>query len=278
MWCPKCQNEYREGITICPECNTELVEELENPDLTKELVPVAAVKESELRDKICKYLTHLNIENTWEEIHGEEENTEYVIKSSQDKAEETMKIIATIVKVEAEKKIVEDPVKTLTEIAAATEEMKNKADKNGFIKASDKGSDYMFYSVFIGPLGLLFIIFGILNALRVITLFTSTFSLIVIFILGVSLLINSVYGIVKGNYYLNEGKKEDIKEKEIKEFIRANITGEDLEKLNDDITPELLYLKQSDYVKECILNKYPDLNEEYADMLTEDYLNEIYND
>lgn len=28
-WCPKCKNEYRKGITHCPDCNTDLVEELE---------------------------------------------------------------------------------------------------------------------------------------------------------------------------------------------------------------------------------------------------------
>ena len=28
MWCPKCKNEYREGITVCADCGCELVEDL----------------------------------------------------------------------------------------------------------------------------------------------------------------------------------------------------------------------------------------------------------
>ncbi len=28
-WCPKCRNEYREGITLCAECGVELVDSLE---------------------------------------------------------------------------------------------------------------------------------------------------------------------------------------------------------------------------------------------------------
>lgn len=28
-WCPKCKNEYREGITHCPDCDVDLVEEIE---------------------------------------------------------------------------------------------------------------------------------------------------------------------------------------------------------------------------------------------------------
>ena len=38
-WCPKCKNEYREGITTCVDCNEALVEDLsEIKSLEKELV------------------------------------------------------------------------------------------------------------------------------------------------------------------------------------------------------------------------------------------------
>lgn len=36
MWCPKCRNEYREGIKVCADCGTPLVEFLE--ELTQEAV------------------------------------------------------------------------------------------------------------------------------------------------------------------------------------------------------------------------------------------------
>jgi predicted amidophosphoribosyltransferase len=29
-WCPKCKNEYREGITVCPDCGEALVSEEED--------------------------------------------------------------------------------------------------------------------------------------------------------------------------------------------------------------------------------------------------------
>ena len=31
-WCPKCKNEYREGITVCPDCGEALVSEEELTD------------------------------------------------------------------------------------------------------------------------------------------------------------------------------------------------------------------------------------------------------
>ena len=36
-WCPKCKNEYREGITVCPDCGETLVSEEELTDWTSVL-------------------------------------------------------------------------------------------------------------------------------------------------------------------------------------------------------------------------------------------------
>ena len=33
-WCPKCKNEYVEGITTCAECGVELVDELPEGNLS----------------------------------------------------------------------------------------------------------------------------------------------------------------------------------------------------------------------------------------------------
>ena len=33
MWCPKCKHEYREGVTVCADCGSELVDSLpEEPE------------------------------------------------------------------------------------------------------------------------------------------------------------------------------------------------------------------------------------------------------
>ena len=56
MWCPKCKMEYREGITVCADCGTELVEELEN------LVDVCEIKGEEPANEMMEFLKYSGIE------------------------------------------------------------------------------------------------------------------------------------------------------------------------------------------------------------------------
>lgn len=45
-WCPKCKNEYREGILVCSECGIDLVESLDNEKEQEKEDIVAASEEN----------------------------------------------------------------------------------------------------------------------------------------------------------------------------------------------------------------------------------------
>ena len=59
-WCPKCKNEYRAGIEICPDCNEALVEEL-SEDADIKYVPLFQTTDAELKEKIYQYLLHCKL-------------------------------------------------------------------------------------------------------------------------------------------------------------------------------------------------------------------------
>ncbi len=48
-WCPKCKNEYREGILVCSECGIDLVESLDN-EKEQEKEDIVAASEENLED------------------------------------------------------------------------------------------------------------------------------------------------------------------------------------------------------------------------------------
>ncbi len=279
MWCPNCQNEYREGITICPECNTPLLEEL-NSDDSEKYIPVANVKDEGLKDKICKYLDHVNIANKCEQViipaeeEGAEDEEGYLISVPSDMGKEALQVVSTIVKVEAEEKFNDLEVEN-----EAIEELRKINDQKGYIKAGERKENYFSSGLLLTGLGLIVASFGLLNMLEILTIFDSVFSYVMLCAIGVICIAFGILSIVKASRLTSEIQDEEEKEKDLKEFIRNAVTREMLEELNDgETTEELLYLKQTDLIRETLLNQYPDLNGEYADMLIDDYMNEIYND
>ncbi len=299
MWCPNCHNEYKAGIVICPECNLPLIEEL--VEEKEKLAPVAAFKDEEIKNRIRKYLTSLNIDNDEETGTDEEGETTYTLLVPESMIQKALHIISAIVKVEAEKRSLE-LAEQLENDPEAPEELKgsgfdeeteqrirdnNEAIDNlrkmnsdkGFIKASDRSSDYITSGRLFVGFGALLLIFAILNFTGIISMITATYSLIIICIFGVALIAYGVISVRRGSGLVETAKEEEVKEEEMKDFLKNNVSKEQLEELNDDdTTPELLYLKQSDFVKEVLVNNYPDINDEYADILVNDFMNDLYND
>lgn len=63
-WCPSCKSEYKEGVTVCPDCNCELVDSLQD----KNALNSVALSEEE-RNAIIRFLEN---ERLAEFVTGEE--------------------------------------------------------------------------------------------------------------------------------------------------------------------------------------------------------------
>ncbi len=80
-WCPKCKNEYRAGITVCADCNVDLVEELAG-DPKENCEVLVALEQEENAKKLVAYLEYSSIEAFYESAPEQNCFPVYVLKKS----------------------------------------------------------------------------------------------------------------------------------------------------------------------------------------------------
>ena len=326
MFCPKCQNEYKEGITICPECNTELVESLSDIKAPDKNVVAVSVTDEKLSDKIVKYLEHIGIdsyaevtEETVEEsddvfngetegelsesesLEGEALKSEIPANESSESEDipsenasdshvkhviniyvpehslkEAKKEIAVILKVETENKLKENPEEALKEAEEAKEEMMELVNNKAPKSARERFDDYMSSGEMLIILGIAAIIFTVLNMMGVISLFTGSATLWLWLVIGILVTVAGFLSIVNAKKIKSDIKTEEKTDEDINLFLKTNITAEVLDKLNEDrLSEEVLYLKKMDFIKDRVMEAFPDANVNHAEELIEKFYDEM---
>ena len=84
-WCPKCKNEYREGITICPDCGETLVSEEELADWTSVLFG-----EQDEMEKLKDFLTYNGIQKSRISFDETEQVYELFVDAKDEKQAKTI--------------------------------------------------------------------------------------------------------------------------------------------------------------------------------------------
>ncbi len=81
-WCPKCETEYREGILVCADCGTELVEELaEKEEKTASLREEISIIQDFREEDASKFLEDTQNEALSRRMHLEDNHGIYVESS-----------------------------------------------------------------------------------------------------------------------------------------------------------------------------------------------------
>lgn len=306
-WCPKCKTEYREGITHCADCKIELVAEYKDAVLqnaTTLLVKVDAEHEvftKKLHDfleysgissvvlnegdllgvyvtpedfkkakKCFKAFYSVETEMVMQQaaeaafMKGEEYNDYFGDDEEEDGSEDT-----------DESSEPEHPL--YTDAGPSTK----KAEEKRYVSAVSRYDDYRSSGITFTVLGGLGILFAILNFMEVFTLFGSTFSSLVLFLMFGIFLALGIYSFVKAGTLKEGAEQEKQAVEKAKVWMEQNFTKDMMGAATTDDgdeeikTEELLYMDRLDELVGRLLTAFPDLHDSLAEQLIEEFFRQF---
>lgn len=306
-WCPKCKTEYREGITHCADCKIELVAEYKDAVLqnaTTMLVKVDAEHEvftKKLHDfleysgissvvlnegdllgvyvtpedfkkakKCFKAFYSVETEMVMQQaaeaafMKGEEYNDYFGDDEEEDGSEDT-----------DESSEPEHPL--YTDTGPSTK----KAEEKRYVSAVSRYDDYRSSGITFTVLGGLGILFAIFNFMEVFTLFGSTFSSLVLFLMFGIFLALGIYSFVKAGTLKEGAEQEKQAVEKAKVWMEQNFTKDMMGAATTDDgdeeikTEELLYMDLLDELVGRLLTAFPDLHDSLAEQLVEEFFRQF---
>ena len=269
-WCPKCKNEYRAGITICPDCKVELMEELTD-SIELEFVPLFQTDDEALKTKLVKYLVHCGrkVQEQTAEVETDEGlKNVYAILVPKDDYSEAIQEIKTVITYDAKQEAGEEDLKP-----------RHRAPEPStlYVDAKARYQEYKSSGIMFLVFAVLFLIFGILNIAGIINIMASTVSLILVFGAVAGFTYVGITSLMKVSALKEEASTEEKTTDTINDFLKETFTKEKLlaEFKDEDLSGELLYFQLMELMKEKTVERFPEADENYLDSLLEEYYNSL---
>lgn len=286
-WCPKCKNEYVEGITECADCHTMLVDELAE----EEELATLLFAEEELAKELASFLEYSKIKGVEIRYSGEYSMFEVLAPKSHER--EAMKYTAAFrnTKEEMLKDAAYEPVEgdaDAPETAERTIAPVRAHEKSAYpyVKKEEKHKEMISSAYTFLIIGILGLVVLALVAADVISLNLADASKYLIYIvMGLMFLIFLViafYSFRSAKVLAKEAVEENELTNHITEWFLQNFNAEAIDAEAIDaagagtLPDEAEYFRRCALIKELITQNYGELDEAYLDKLADEFHQKLF--
>lgn len=262
-WCPKCKIEYRDDIIVCADCGTELVKEQEE---TSPLTRILEFDKEELAQKFLDFLHYSNLKTAEMDFDPEKEN--WYISVENDAVSEGVKLFKAFELAENDNDESKETQKQQREESMNSSVYVKKEEKYTDLKSS--ASTFFF----VGILGLIFLI---LNLVGVINLFNSPIQMGVMGVLFIGFIYFGFDSYAKAKVIKLQIGGENTTTNSIKNWMVENITRNKLDEMSDSqLSEEANYIHITDKIKVLLLENFGEMDDSYMDHIIEEFYNENF--
>lgn len=275
-WCPKCKNEYREGIRVCAECGCELVEEKELHDKK----PVVFGEEQQMLT-LKGFLEYNNIKSV--EIRYDEKEAVHELWVKDSDLQRARKAVRVFMEQKAMEKLQEmqenGTLEELVESEADKEEASSGTHKpaqpyiNSAQQAEENRSSAWTLLV-VGGLGLIAMILGIVGVIPLKLgnpyMFYGVMS--AVFILFI---VMGAVSMKNAKIFAKKAESENSLRDSLLKWCAENVTAE---KVNAQIEnaaempDEILYFTRYELIKKMMNHQFMNLDQGFLEKLIDDEL------
>ena len=281
-WCPNCKNEYREGVTTCPDCDVELVDELpeEEEEEYSEPKPVVLMVADgkEIGEKVLRYL-QLNGILSGALIEEDDEIRVIVANIELESAEALFNGLLVGETVDQDRLYelvpdIEDQFEEVENEQANMEfsELRNEASTL-YVKKKDKYADLKFSGwSFIG-FGFLGVAIVLLNVFKVINLF-NMYSLIVMSLVFLVFFIIGIVSLRRAAMVKDSVAVEDQFTEELNTWIDENLGDDVIDEWYDENSEDQEnYFEIQGRLIRMMHEQFPNIHPSYIEELAEERYN-----
>lgn len=278
-WCPKCKNEYREGVTICPDCEIELVDELpeEEEDGFAEPQPVVLmeVADDEVGEKVVSYLRLNGIVSGV--LSRDEDKIDVIVADLEmDACEELFPGLAVGENVDLDRLYelvpdIEDQFDEIENETAEKEFSELRAEASTvYVKKRDKYADLRFSGFSFIAFGLIGLAIVVLNLVGVINIF-NIYSMIVMTLVFVVFFVIGFATLRRASAVKESVAVEDEFTKQLEDWIAVNLSDELIDEWYDENKEDQEnYFEIHDKLCKTMQMEFPNIHPSYIEDLAEE--------